>query len=116
MYPQHGISDIISHFAEDTPFGAHLDAMFPPATPPPAFDPAGMLYTAKNLVVYAQTRRKRLFKVGRNTSLREVCAMAKSKEGGVDGLEMKEGCLSFVVLPKGEVEKKWIDEFKASRK
>jgi hypothetical protein len=30
-------------------------------------------------------------------------------------MEMKEGCLTFVVVPKGQVEKTWIDEFKKER-
>ena len=41
---------------------------------------------------------------------------ARAKEGGpVDGLELKDGCLTFVVLPKGDVEQKWVEEFKRSR-
>lgn len=32
-----------------------------------------------------------------------------------DGVVLKDGLLSFVVLPKGEEEKKWIDEFKQKR-
>ncbi len=50
-------------------------------------------------------------------TLRDVCNAAKAKEGQPrDGLELKDGCLTFVVLPKGtDVEKKWVDEFKATR-
>ena len=46
-------------------------------------------------------------------SLRNVYKAAKAKEGQpMDGLEVKDGCLSFVVMPKGDVEKKWVEEFK----
>jgi hypothetical protein len=37
------------------------------------------------------------------------------KNAKTDGLEMKEGYISVVVLPKGDVEQSWIEEFKRSR-
>lgn len=62
------------------------------------------------------THRKRLLKVGKKMTLRDVCKAAKGEDGQPkDGLEVKDGCLTFVVLPKGEVEKKWVDEYKGSR-
>jgi hypothetical protein len=116
MYPQYGVSDMISEFSEDTTFGDHLDAMFGPDAPPPAFDTSRSLYRSSNLVVYTTTRRKRVLKCGRKTTLRELLASSKAKEGDPpDGMELKSGCLSFVVVPKGDHEKKWIDEFKQSR-
>ncbi|KAF8913728.1 40S ribosomal protein S7 [Gymnopilus junonius] len=110
LYPQHATSDIISDFAEDTTFGAHVEAMFPPQVPPPEWDKKGE-YTTNNLVIYAPTHRKRLLKVGKKMTLRDVCNAAKAKEGQpLDGLELKDGCLSFAVVPKGEVESKWVEE------
>lgn len=32
-----------------------------------------------------------------------------------DGMEMKDGLLSIVVLPKGEAEKEWVERFKKER-
>ncbi len=32
-----------------------------------------------------------------------------------DGLVMRDGILSLVVLPKGEAESKWVEDFKAQR-
>lgn len=62
------------------------------------------------------TMRKRLLKVGKKMTLSDVCGAAKGKEGEPrDGLEIKDGCLSFVVLPKGEVEQKWVDDYKKTR-
>lgn len=62
------------------------------------------------------TQRKRLLKVGKKMSLKDVCMAAKAKEGDPkDGLELKDGCLTFVILPKGDVEKKWVDEYKNAR-
>jgi tetratricopeptide (TPR) repeat protein len=116
LYPQHGVSDMIQEFSEDTAFGDHLDAMFSPDGPPPPFDPSQSQYTNSNLVVYATTHRKRALKCGKRTTLRELLASAKAKEGEKpDGIEMKDGCLNFVVVPKGDEEKKWIDEFKRNR-
>ncbi|KDR83479.1 hypothetical protein GALMADRAFT_56660 [Galerina marginata CBS 339.88] len=109
LYPQHATSDIISDFIEDTTFAAHIEAMFPPQVPPPEWDKKGE-YVAGNLVVYAPTYRKRLLKVGKKMTLRDVCNAAKAKEGSpMDGLEIKDGCLSFVVMPKGEAETKWVE-------
>jgi len=115
LYPQHAISDVIPEFVEDTPFAAHLSNMFPPQAPPPNWDAKGE-YVDGQLVIYAMTQRKRLLKVGKKMTLRDVCAAAKAKEGEPrDGLEVKDGCLTFAVLPKGDVEKKWVDEYKSAR-
>jgi hypothetical protein len=115
LYPQYATSDVIAHFVEDTTFSTHIIQMFPPQAPAPNWDKSGQ-YIANALVVYAITRRKRLLKVGKKMSLRDVCNATKAKEGEPgDGLELKDGCLTFVVVPKGEVEQNWVDEFKRTR-
>ncbi|KAF8211486.1 hypothetical protein K438DRAFT_1569148 [Mycena galopus ATCC 62051] len=115
LYPQHATSDVITEFAEDTAFAAHLSNMFPPQAPPPNWDTKGE-YVEGKLVIYAMTHRKRLLKVGKKMTLRDVCTAAKGKEGEPrDGLEVKDGCLTFAVLPKGDVEKKWVEEYKSAR-
>lgn len=115
LYPQYATSDVIAHFVEDTAFSTHIIQMFPPQAPAPNWDKSGQ-YIANTLVVYAITRRKRLLKVGKKMSLRDVCNATKAKEGEPgDGLELKDGCLTFVVVPKGEVEQNWVDEFKRTR-
>ncbi|KAF7355000.1 hypothetical protein MSAN_01415500 [Mycena sanguinolenta] len=115
LYPQYATSDVITEFVEDTPFAAHLSNMFPPQAPPPQWDSRGE-YVDGQLVIYAMTQRKRLLKVGRKMTLRDVCTAAKAKDGEPkDGLELKDGCLTFAVLPKGDVEKKWIEEYKSTR-
>jgi len=123
LYPEHATSDVIPEFAEDTTFGAHLAVMFPPDAPTsslPPWDTEGKYKDDGSLVVYAMTRRKRLLKVGRKMTLRDVCrAAGGSGAVGVDekgdGLEVKDGCLSFVVVPKGEAERKWVEEYKSTR-
>ena len=86
--------------------------MFPPEASSPDWDKDGE-YSAENLIVYAVTHRKRLLKIGKKMTLRDVCKAAAGKTGGpIDGLEMKDGCLSFVVVPKGGGEKRWVEEFK----
>ena len=115
LYPQHATSDVISDFVEDTTFSAHLSQMFPPQAPAPSWDERGE-YSADTLVVYAMTRRNRLLKVGRKMTLRDVCTAAMEKAGeAVDGLELKDGYLTFAVLPRGEVEQHWAAEFKRDR-
>ncbi|KAH7914383.1 40S ribosomal protein S7 [Hygrophoropsis aurantiaca] len=107
LYPQHAISDTITHFFENTTFSEHISLMFPPEAPAPDWDKSGE-YTASQLVVYAMTRRRRLLKVGKKMTLRDVCIASKGKSGEpADGLEVKGGFLSFAVLPKGDVEQKW---------
>jgi hypothetical protein len=115
LYPQYATSDVIPEFVEDTPFAAHLEIMFPPKAEPPQWD-VKREYVDGKLVIYAMTKHKRLLKVGKKMSLRDVCNAAKAKEGEPrDGLELKDGCLTFVVLPKGDVEQKWVEDFKKSR-
>jgi hypothetical protein len=89
--------------------------MFPPQAQAPEWD-KNAEYVDGRLVVYAITLRKRLLKVGKKMTLTDVCRAAKGKHGEPrDGLEIKDGCLTFVVLPKGEVETKWVEEFKNAR-
>jgi len=49
-------------------------------------------------------------------TLADLCQSAAAKLGDeVDGLEMVDGHLSIIVLLKGDVEKRWIDDFKRER-
>jgi len=115
LYPQYATSDVIQEFSEETPFAAHISVMFPPQAPPPDWD-AKREYVDGQLVIYAMTHRKRLLKVGKKMTLRDVCKAAKGKENEPrDGLEVKDGCLTFVVLPKGDVEAKWVEDYKKTR-
>ena len=115
MYPQYATTDLISHFQEDTPFSAHLNVMFPPNAPAPEWDKKGE-YVDGSLVVLGWTRRRRLLKIGKKMTLRDVCKAAKGKDGEPkDGLEMRDGTLTFVVLPKGAEEQKWVEDFKKTR-
>lgn len=89
--------------------------MFPPQAPPPDWDQHGE-YIDGRLVIYAITYRQRLLKVGKKMTLRDVFKASAAKEGEPkDGLELKDGCLTFVVLPRGEEEQKWVEAFKQTR-
>ncbi|KAK0550295.1 HSP70/90 co-chaperone [Tilletia horrida] len=134
LYPQHNQSDLISHFHEDETFGDRLDAMFPADQPPQPWDTQKREYVSKKLAVYASTRKRRLLKVGRGLTLRELMDKAavipeaapsgaaptaeeqrKAREER-DGLIMRDGILSVVVLPKdSEAEREWVDKFKRER-
>jgi len=89
--------------------------MFPPRVPPPEWDKK-QEYSADELVVYATTNRKRLLKVGKKMTMRDVFKVSKGKEGTPrDGLELKDNCLTFVVFPKGDEENRWVEEYKKLR-
>jgi hypothetical protein len=122
MYPTHAQSDFITHFHQETSFDDQLAQMFPASptsggVPLPEWDTKREYYTS-NLAVYVETRHRRLLKVGKDLTLREVLAKGfKAAADGVgkDGVVMKDGLLSFVVLPKGQEEEAWIEEFKRQR-
>lgn len=115
LYPQYATSDIIAKFVEDTPFSAHIANMFPPQAPSPEWD-QNREYIDGQLVVYAMTHRRRLLKVGKKMTLCDIFQASKAKEGEpMDGLELKDNCLTFVILPKGTIETKWVEEFKKAR-
>jgi hypothetical protein len=121
LYPTHAQSDLITHFHEDSTFSDQLDAMFPAssgtASPLWAQWDEKREYWVNNLVIYVETRGRRLLKVGKELTLKEAIAKAvKSTEGEEkDGVILRDGLMSFVVLLKGEAEKKWIDDFKRKR-
>lgn len=112
LYPQYATTDVIAEFQEDTPFSAHIATMFPPQAPPPDWDKQGE-YTDGRLVIYAMTHRNRLLKVGKKMTLRDVLMASAAKPGEPkDGLELRDGCLTFVVMPRGEIEQNWVVDFK----
>jgi len=113
LYPQYATSDLISEFSENSTFSSHISVIFPPNGHRPPWDADGA-YITGNSVVYAMTRQRRLFKVGKRMSLKDVF-VASAGEGHEDGLEMKNGCLTFALLAKGGVEEKWVQEYKANR-
>lgn len=108
LYPQYATSDTVPDFHEDASFGDYLIAIFPPNAEPPDWDQAGE-YVNGRLSVYAATSKRRLLKIGKKMTLRDVIREA-GKDG--DGLEIQGGCLAFIVVPRGEFESDWIAEFK----
>ena len=48
-------------------------------------------------------------------TLVDVFNASAGKDGVADGLLLKQGYLSFIVVPKGEQEIKWVNEYKSSR-
>ncbi|KAI0288271.1 hypothetical protein BC826DRAFT_1039620 [Russula brevipes] len=114
LYPEHTTWDVIPEFVEDTTFGAHLAFMFPPGeSSRKSWDTERKYVDDGSLVVYAITRQKRLLKVGREMTLRDVCRAAGGG-GEHDGLVVRDGGLAFIVVPKGEVERKWIEEYRSA--
>ncbi|WWC68763.1 uncharacterized protein I206_102697 [Kwoniella pini CBS 10737] len=123
LYPQYSQSDFISNFQENTSFLDQLNIMFPKSSQSTSKIPftewdLKKEYFIDNLVIYVETFEKRLLKVGKELTLREIIYKAKREATNdikKDGIVLRDGLLSFIVLPKGPVEKKWIEDFKKSR-
>jgi hypothetical protein len=121
LYPASSTSDIITRFHEDATFGDQLEVMFPVQLEggevPFADWDSEHEYFCDNLVVYAETSSRKLLKIGKSLTMRDVFMKAAALSDGSqkDGLVMRDGLLSFFVLPKGAKEKQWVDRYKASR-
>ncbi|GFZ42748.1 hypothetical protein JCM24511_00466 [Saitozyma sp. JCM 24511] len=121
LYPAHSQSDLITHFNENTSLDDQLAAMFPSSasssSPPWADWDTAREYWTGNLAVYVETAARRLLKVGKEITLREVIAKAVKvgEDGKKDGVVLRDGLLSFVVLVKGQQEKAWIEQYKQTR-
>ncbi len=123
LYPAASTSDIITKFHELATFGDQLEAMFPinPSSAGPGWAEwdQGREYYVENLMVYAETHGKRLLKVGKTLTLRDVIdkAAALPSDGDAkDGIVMRDGLMSFFVLPKGPKETAWVERYKQTRK
>ncbi|PWN38804.1 hypothetical protein IE81DRAFT_327127 [Ceraceosorus guamensis] len=119
LYPAEERSDFISDYQEDVPLGEYLDRMFPPGGEALPWDSSGE-YRTDNLRVYASTKARRLFKIGRGRSLREMIDLTAREEDAQkkmkrDGMILRDGMISLVVLPAGEKESKWVAKFKRER-
>ncbi|KAF9520922.1 hypothetical protein BS47DRAFT_1335601 [Hydnum rufescens UP504] len=127
LYPQYSTSDFIKSFAEHTTFREQIEVVFPADGPPANWD-VKREYRIGNLSVYAVTRRKMLLKVGLKMTLADLFLRAGTSKvtttgpsagtkhmAEADGLEVKDGCLSFVLVPRGNVEQGYVDTFKANR-
>jgi len=101
------------------PFEFYLANVFPRGGPFRPWDTEQKYVNDGSLIIYTTTRRKRLLKVGRKITLRQLCRAAGSGSGSAvgpdgkcDGLEVIDRCLSVVIVPKGEAERKWVEIFK----
>ncbi|KAK4685604.1 tetratricopeptide repeat protein 4, partial [Tremellales sp. Uapishka_1] len=122
LYPQHNTSDLITHFHENTSFDDQLAVIFPASAsssdgnPPWSDWDKRREYYTDNLSVYVETAQRRLLKVGKGITLREVLEKGQlGKAGQKDGVVLRDGLMSFVVLVKGKEEKEWIEHFKKMR-
>ncbi len=122
LYPAHNQSDLIAHFHETTSFDDQLASIFPASQNSPDLPWAGWdtkrEYYTSNLAVYVETAQRRLLKVSKELTLRQIIAKAAKevKDGQEkDGVVLRDGLMSFIVLVKGNQEKEWIEEFKRKR-
>lgn len=124
LYPQHNMSDLITHFHEDTSFDDQMAVIFPASASPSSPNPPWSDWDTKheyynsNLAVYVETQQRRLLKVGKDITLREVITKSHrsaSANAPRDGIVLRDGLMSFVVLVKGTEEREWIANFKKVR-
>lgn len=122
LYPAYNQSDLISHFDEETSFDDQLADIFPASPKDTKIRWASWdikrEYFTSNLAVYVETSQKRLLKIGKELTLREVIGKARREakdDQPKDGIVLQDGLLSFVVLARGAGETEWIDEFKRKR-
>jgi hypothetical protein len=125
LYPTVQNSDLITQFHEDSTFYDQLEAMFPVSEDGQAAHEGvtwadwdkNHQFRSDNLNIYAITNGKKLLKVGRTHTLRQVAEKAASLSTPAqrDGLFMQDGLMSFIVLPKGQAEQEWLERFKADR-
>ena len=119
LYPEYNQSDLITHFDENTTVGDHLNAMFPSSPSHGGWigwDEKHEYYTS-NMEVYVETAGKRLLKVGKGLTLREVMARAVKvgEDGKKDGVPLRDGIIGLVVLIKGAKERAFIEDYKRKR-
>ena len=97
--------------------------MFPEGGHPVDWDHK-RIYTGgrKTLSVYVTTRKRKMLKIGMNMTLADVFLRASGTNkdgerpvGEDDGVEVKDGCLNFFVLPKGDAERNFVEDFKRKR-
>ena len=108
-------SDLLSHLLTTDPLLASLTPVF---SPPP--HPSLSL---GEIVVYVETDSGRLLKIplrGKKPYTMEDVFLAGRKDAdlagkGADGIRVQDGCVSLVVLPKGDAEKKWVEDVKRRR-
>lgn len=112
MYPEASTSDLLSSFATTDTFADQLAPVF---ASPPEWDTTGAYSSLASIVIYCETAKGRLLKIPHKMTLEEVFAAGKRAKDNDDGVVLRDGCLSFVVLAKGESEKKWVEEAKRKR-
>lgn len=101
------------HIAGFSTLSTFNDQLHPMLNPPPPWDEAGEYAGQAAVSVYVSTKQGKLLKVGMGLTLSKVLAAAsKGKSSQQDGIPLLEGAFNFIVLPKGDKEKKWVEEFK----
>ncbi|EIM19250.1 TPR-like protein [Wallemia mellicola CBS 633.66] len=113
LYPISPVGPMAEHIAGFSTLSTFNDQLHPMLNPPPPWDEAGEYAGQAAVSVYVATEQGKLLKVGMGLTLSKVLAAAsKGKSSQQDGIPLLEGAFNFIVLPKGDKEKKWVEEFK----
>ena len=103
LYPEYATSDMISDFVEDTSFAAIFVVVFPPSA---AVGRRGYICGCVARRV-CDDKAEEAVESRTGDDAEERCRASGSGSGAVGPngkgrLEVKDGCLSFVALPKGD--------------
>ncbi|EJU00889.1 TPR-like protein [Dacryopinax primogenitus] len=122
LYPLQAQTDFLTGFPESATFAEQITPVLEP-TPP--WDTQGE-YTPGSVSLYVVTMRGRVLKLGLGRRLVDVWpAAAGSAKGakageaqaeGGDGILLRDGWVEVYVLPRGEQERKWVEDTKAKQK
>ncbi|EOR04963.1 Hsp70/Hsp90 co-chaperone CNS1 [Wallemia ichthyophaga EXF-994] len=113
LYPVSPVGPMAEHIAGFSTLSTFNDQLHPMLNPPPPWDQTGEYSGQAAVSVYVATNQAKLLKVGMGLTLSKVLAAAsKGKSAQQDGVPLNEGALNFIVLPKNDKEKKWVEDFK----
>ncbi|TIA93314.1 hypothetical protein E3P99_00189 [Wallemia hederae] len=113
LYPLSPVGPMAEHIAGFSTLSTFSDQLHPMLNPPPPWDSAGEYAGQAAVSVYVATKQRKLLKVGMGLTLSKVLAAAsKGKSAQQDGVPLKNGAFEFIVLPKGEKEKIFVDGYK----
>ncbi|KZP00692.1 TPR-like protein [Calocera viscosa TUFC12733] len=112
LYPLVAQTDLLTAFPESSTFQEQLT---PVLADPPPWDEQGA-YKLGTVGVYVVTVRGRVLKLAMGRRLLDVWPAAAGKEGLGDGVVCRDGWVEVYLLPRGEEERKWVDEMKAKLK
>ena len=117
LYPLSPVGPMAEHIAGFSTISTFSDQLHPMLNPPPPWDQTNEYAGQSSVSVYVITNIGKILKVGMGLTLSKVLAAASKGKSAQshDGIPLVEGTLNFIILPKGEKEKKWVEDYKSGK-